>query len=293
MTAAAEPVVANIVEPAATVVGPLAEPATETVRSADPLVSAADTATAAATRPEAAQQTLETAAGSSGSVSEVVPLAVGGNAGAGPPGPPTGGAPALDSLPAAGSDPVPMAGDHTLAAGLVESGAADEASFVDVLGQIAPSGDNRALVTAGIVTLAGAAFFGRASGPCLSSASVMLTNVRLMPCMAAEVVSRSVAVAQSAAGSISGSVGGSSTGSSADSNKGSRHRSFGETLEDLGQELRDGFMHGAGRLADEVSEADRDATLLRQLGYGLGFVYAAFLVVWLWATRIRWQVRER
>ena len=78
-----------------------------------------------------------------------------------------------------------------------------------------------------------------------------------------------------------------------DSNDGSRHRSFGETLEDLGQEFHDGFMRGAGRLAEEVSESDRDARLLRQLGYGLGFVYAAFLIVWLWATRIRWQVRER
>jgi hypothetical protein len=51
-------------------------------------------------------------------------------------------------------------------------------------------------------------------------------------------------------------------------------------------------MRGAGRLAEEVSEAERDARLLRQLGYALGFVYAAFLVVWLWATRIRWQVRD-
>jgi hypothetical protein len=70
---------------------------------------------------------------------------------------------------------------------------------------------------------------------------------------------------------------------------------LGETLEDLAQELHDGFMRGAGRLAEEVeemSEAEQDARLLRQLGYALGFVYAAFLVVWLWATRIRWQVRD-
>jgi hypothetical protein len=177
----------------------------------------------------------------------------------------------------------PLGGDNIIAV--------DEESFVDVLAQIAPSGDNRAFVTAGIVTLAGAAFFGRATGPCLSSANIMLTNVRLMPCMAGEVVSRTVAVAQTAAGSFNGSARGSS--SSADMNNGSRHGSLGETLEDLAQEFHDGFMRGAGRLAEEISEADRNARLLRQLGYGLGLVYAAFLVVWLWATRIRWQVRER
>jgi hypothetical protein len=136
------------------------------------------------------------------------------------------------------------------------------------------------------------AIFGRGSGPCLSGASIMLTNVRLMPCMAAEAVSRSVAVAQSAAGSF-GSAGGSSPRSSAEVNNGSRHGSLGETFEDLAQEFHDGFMRGAGRLADELSEAERDARLLRQLGYGLGLVYAVFLVVWLWATRIRWQVRAR
>ena len=67
---------------------------------------------------------------------------------------------------------------------------------------------------------------------------------------------------------------------------------MGDVIESLGDAFHDGFMRGAGRLTDVTSDSEHDAWLLRQLGMTLGLVYAAFLCVWFWATRVRWQVRD-
>ena len=60
------------------------------------------------------------------------------------------------------------------------------------------------------------------------------------------------------------------------------------TVEELAQVVRDGFLRGAG-LHDESDDQASDTRLLMQLGMVLGTIYLAFLTVWFWATRLRWN----
>jgi hypothetical protein len=60
-------------------------------------------------------------------------------------------------------------------------------------------------------------------------------------------------------------------------------------LSGLAQSFRDGFedaIEGGNR---EIGDGLSDSRLMIQLGMALGFVYAAFLSVWFWATRLRGQ----
>jgi hypothetical protein len=67
-------------------------------------------------------------------------------------------------------------------------------------------------------------------------------------------------------------------------------------LDDMSRALRDGFQHayeGALPGADTggSDDGERDIRLLMQIGMLLGTVYVAFLTVWFWATRLRWNPR--
>jgi hypothetical protein len=62
-------------------------------------------------------------------------------------------------------------------------------------------------------------------------------------------------------------------------------------VEELFHPVRDGFLRGAGYLDVEDDEAS-DVRLLMQLGIVLGTIYLAFLTVWFWATRLRWNPRN-
>jgi hypothetical protein len=53
--------------------------------------------------------------------------------------------------------------------------------------------------------------------------------------------------------------------------------------------LRDGFGRAVRPTAD--SDSLRDSRLLAQIGIVLGTIYLAFLTVWFWATRLRWNAR--
>jgi hypothetical protein len=56
--------------------------------------------------------------------------------------------------------------------------------------------------------------------------------------------------------------------------------------------IREGFDRAVSRpVFSEDSEGLRDARLLAQLGIVLGTIYVAFLTVWFWATRLRWNPR--
>ena len=58
-------------------------------------------------------------------------------------------------------------------------------------------------------------------------------------------------------------------------------------LSGLTQSFRDGFEDALGGGNREIGDALGDSRLMIQLGMALGFVYAAFLSVWFWATRLR------
>jgi hypothetical protein len=60
--------------------------------------------------------------------------------------------------------------------------------------------------------------------------------------------------------------------------------------DELSQAIRDGFLRGAGRSGTE-DDGIGDTRLLMQIGMLLGTVYLAFLTVWFWATRLRWNPR--
>ena len=55
---------------------------------------------------------------------------------------------------------------------------------------------------------------------------------------------------------------------------------------------REGFDRSVGRVVpDDEGDGLRDSRLRAQLGIVLGLVYLAFLTVWFWATRLRWNRR--
>jgi hypothetical protein len=58
--------------------------------------------------------------------------------------------------------------------------------------------------------------------------------------------------------------------------------------EDFAKDIRDGFHRGVTGSTDDGAS---DTRLLMQMGMLLGAVYLAFLTVWYWATRVRWNPR--
>jgi hypothetical protein len=113
---------------------------------------------------------------------------------------------------------------------------------------------------------------------CSPSASLLFTNVRLLPCYAGSVVEHVGHVGRSA--------------------------SQTSPRDSAAREL-DRIRHVGGRAFDTIAEGfsqavegDRkargltDSRLLVQIGIVLGLVYTAFLTLWFWATRIRWNPRR-
>jgi hypothetical protein len=128
------------------------------------------------------------------------------------------------------------------------------------------------------IASAGAAAIVR--GGFTPTASILFTNARLIPCMATETVHRIVP-------SYSGGAAGAASDAGARAVASGGHP--GARFIDV---IRDGFDRGAGRLSDEDGDGLRDSRLLAQLGIVLGLVYMAFLTVWFWATRVRWNPRN-
>jgi hypothetical protein len=67
-------------------------------------------------------------------------------------------------------------------------------------------------------------------------------------------------------------------------------------LDDMAKAVGDGFRRGfegglPGIHDGATDDGERDIRLLMQIGMLLGAVYVAFLTVWFWATRLRWDPR--
>ena len=112
-------------------------------------------------------------------------------------------------------------------------------------------------------------------------ASVVFTNVRLIPCLASETVHRLVPA-------FSGGSGGSMAGTTTRRGASGTRPSSASPID----VIREGFDRGVGRVVDNDGEGLRDGRLLAQVGMVLGLVYLAFLTVWFWATRLRWNPRD-
>ena len=117
----------------------------------------------------------------------------------------------------------------------------------------------------------------------------MFTNLRLLPCLIQDGVRNTMEPLVSAlpgsgaaapAAALSLPQGAVEGGSGANAGTPGRQRG-------LTQSFRDGFedaLQGGNR---EIGDALGDSRLMIQLGMALGFLYAAFLSVWFWATRLR------
>ena len=165
------------------------------------------------------------------------------------------------------------AGEGTLAVG---SNASLTSSLDELPGALIEGATNPTVIlTAGMMTFAGLTAVGRGPGlaGCASSAQLLFTNVRLIPCLAVESVSQTVSqVASAAAGrprvlrvspppALAGAVG------------------VGDS----------GHVVGAGLAASAAAGAGEDGRLMAQLGIALAALYAAFLTAWFSATRLRWN----
>jgi hypothetical protein len=153
-----------------------------------------------------------------------------------------------------------------------------------------PGGDDALMLSAGLAALAGLAFVARGSGAAASLMTMrfFLPNLRLIPlhCVVGGSITRYASMAT--AGATTGLRGGGSVGAA-----------VGRPLaavDELAHLVRDGFMRGAGRpeSGEPTGTGDdgaSDTRLAMQIGMLLGAVYLAFLTIWFWATRLRWNPR--
>jgi hypothetical protein len=110
---------------------------------------------------------------------------------------------------------------------------------------------------------------------CSPSASLLFTNVRLLPCYSGSFVEQV-------------------TRSSSQVSVSSAAREL-DRVREIGGRAVDEVSRGFSRVVSERDSSGRgltDSRLLVQIGIVLGLVYCAFLTLWFWATRIRWNPRD-
>ena len=135
------------------------------------------------------------------------------------------------------------------------------------------------LPVAAAVGVSAVAAVSIARGVFSPSAPVMFTNVRLLPCVAASSIERTSVAAVEAVSKL-GSSGSASV------------RSVPRVADAIIDPFRDGFDRAVrGSVLADDPESLRDGRLMAQIGIVLGTIYMAFLTVWFWATRVRWNPR--
>jgi hypothetical protein len=169
-------------------------------------------------------------------------------------------------------------------------------SALDVIAAAATDPSVLAAAT-GVAVLVGAGLAGSRLG-CAAEARLLFTNVRLLPCMVRTGVGNHLPTLTSAlpgsgpagpaavlqpAVAAQGAVAGASAVNDpppgAIEHSGARTGALGA--------FRDGFEDAIQGGRREIGDTLGDSRLMLQLGMTLGFVYAAFLSVWFWATRLR------
>jgi hypothetical protein len=140
------------------------------------------------------------------------------------------------------------------------------------------------ILSAAAVTLASVALAVRPSA--VTSAQFFLANVRQIPACGGVrgIVNRQVSTAVAETARL-GVASGGAVKNSAVAVKGAAEG----VAKDIAKDIRDGFRRGVTGSADD--DGASDTRLLMQIGMLLGTVYLAFLTVWFWATRLRWNPR--
>ena len=166
-------------------------------------------------------------------------------------------------------------------------------------GIVANATDPRVVTAAGVAVLVGGGLGIWRGGPHLADASVMFTNFRLLPCLIKDGLADHAgtlaaglgrrgpeAAAQVAVPPAMVPPQGAAAEASAMNLPVVAERVGSGAPTGFGASFHEGFEQGV-RGNREVTDAVADRRLLIQLGMGLGYVYAMFLSVWFWATRLR------
>ena len=156
--------------------------------------------------------------------------------------------------------------------------------------------DPYVLAATGVAVLIGAGLGGARLG-CAAEARLLFTNVRLLPCMVKTSVSDHLAPLTSAlpgsgpagpaavlqsAVAVEGAVAGATAVNDPPDVVERDHARTG-----LFGSFGNGFEQAIRGETREIGDSLGDSRLMIQLGMALGFVYAAFVSVWFWATRLR------
>jgi hypothetical protein len=162
----------------------------------------------------------------------------------------------------------------------------------EALPALTPGAGEALLLSAALATVAGLALAARASGP--SPASVMiarffLANAPPIPlrCTVGASTTRVSAAVARAAGSVGeGGVLGVQT------SVGAPVGGVAGKVVAVRDEVRDGFMRGAGRLGTGSADDDATGNPLWLIAMMLGTVYVAFISACIWAYKQRWRLRR-
>jgi hypothetical protein len=226
------------------------------------------------------------------SIAEAVPVAASQSSApiADPMPAPTGSQPIADALPAPAVAHADAVGAAFPPHEVVPTSSAH--SLEDVLSGIGANLANPATLPYLMAAAAGAAAMGityaRAFGPAcqLSGGPVPLlfSSIRLLPCTAASAVEGGVSAVEGIAGRVGGSL----------------KQELVNAKDELAG-VKAGFQESHARaqrvaagLRDELNggQGAGDNRLLMQLAMLLGLAYVAFLTVWFWGTRVRWNGRS-
>ena len=189
-------------------------------------------------------------------------------------------------------DPASIAPPFAAPPGGAAASAAQGASDSTVIDAIAATAtDPQVLAVTAVAFTIGVTLHGSRI-LCSGEGQLMFTNVRLLPCMIRESVQHHIAPLVSAlpssgaaapAAALSPPQGAVKGGSGSNAGVPNGHRG----LSGLAQSFRDGFEDALGGGNREIGDDLGDSRLMIQIGMALGFLYAAFLSVWFWATRLR------
>ena len=151
------------------------------------------------------------------------------------------------------------------------------------------------IVSAAVITFAGAALLGPRAGGSGADARMAFTNVRLLPCLVHESTGRQLtalthALAPAAAPAAAALDSGAGTAGTPDRLAVKGAQELGGLRSIVG-ELSEGVSRATREAAGEAAEGLSDNRLVVQFGMLLGVVYLAFLSAWFWATRARMDQR--
>jgi hypothetical protein len=175
-------------------------------------------------------------------------------------------------------------------------GGATHSAAADTFAQVAT--DPRLLAITGVTALAGTAYVAARSAGCVAGGdqSVILTNVRLIPCLAKSTMAASTTAIAGVGSGVRDAAGSASRATRDEIHVLGEHVSSaaGKARQDLTDHVIEPFRDGLARATGDASGGGgTHGGDLFFLGIGMvvGLLYAAILSLWLLIARPRWSTR--